>query len=85
MLHPEKDVSVRTLHDALAPRFDAYYEGLERVMFYKCEKGYIRESEGPNWGSGSGAMGLEVDTEALWREGKERDEDGARRGERTEL
>ncbi|KAH9820938.1 putative sulfatase family protein [Teratosphaeria destructans] len=46
VLHPSGDV--HTLRDALAPRFDDFYERRqERVRFEKCEKGYILESEGP--------------------------------------
>ena len=81
VLHP--DGRVRSLHDALAARFDAFYAAQERVVFTRCERGYIRESEGPDgvrpWvgagagtaagaGAGAGAMELEVDVGALWRE-----------------
>lgn len=48
VLHPAGNV--RTLDDALSPRFDTFYteEMAERVVRYdKCELGYIVESEGP--------------------------------------
>ncbi|KAK3071106.1 hypothetical protein LTR53_009240 [Teratosphaeriaceae sp. CCFEE 6253] len=46
VLHPLGDV--RSLHHALDPRFDDFYEvRQERVRFTKCETGYIAESEGP--------------------------------------
>lgn len=45
-LHPTGDV--RNLHDALAAKFDDFYDVKQgRVQFLKCEKGYIAESEGP--------------------------------------
>lgn len=46
-LHPQGDVT--SLHDSLAPHFDAFYAGQPRVHFTKCELGYIAESEGPNY------------------------------------
>ncbi|APA06985.1 hypothetical protein sscle_02g017550 [Sclerotinia sclerotiorum 1980 UF-70] len=48
VLHPAGNV--RTLDDALSPRFDKFYteDMAERVVKYdKCELGYILESEGP--------------------------------------
>ncbi|OAP55881.1 hypothetical protein AYL99_10033 [Fonsecaea erecta] len=45
-LHPDGDVD--NLQDALAARYDDFYElQQERVRFDRCEKGYILESEGP--------------------------------------
>ncbi|KAL1891429.1 hypothetical protein Sste5346_007693 [Sporothrix stenoceras] len=46
-LHPQGDVT--SLHDSLAPHFDAFYASKPRVHFTKCELGYIAESEGPNY------------------------------------
>jgi N-acetylglucosamine-6-sulfatase len=47
VIHPDGDV--KTLDDALSPRFDAFYteELADRVKFTKCELGYILDSEGP--------------------------------------
>ncbi|KAK0313546.1 hypothetical protein LTR01_001802 [Friedmanniomyces endolithicus] len=46
VLHPEGNV--RNLHDALRAEYDDFYETQQqRVEFSRCEKGYIRESEGP--------------------------------------
>lgn len=47
-LHPEGDVE--TLEDALQPRFNAFYEDQVKVIFTKCEAGYIIDSEGPQIG-----------------------------------
>ena len=47
-IHPQGDV--RSLTDALSPRFDAFYEQQPKVGFSKCELGYIIESEGPQTG-----------------------------------
>lgn len=44
-LHPDGDV--RNLREAMEGRFDGFYEGLEKVQFGKCERGYILGSEGP--------------------------------------
>lgn len=39
---------MRTLGDALNPRFDGFYTNIvESVRFDKCELGYILEAEGP--------------------------------------
>ena len=46
ILHPAGDV--RNLHDALRAEYDDFYERQQqRVEFSRCEKGYIKESEGP--------------------------------------
>ncbi|KAK1075088.1 hypothetical protein LTR74_000493 [Friedmanniomyces endolithicus] len=46
ILHPAGDV--RNLHDALRAEYDDFYERQQqRVEFGRCEKGYIKESEGP--------------------------------------
>ncbi|CZR59007.1 probable arylsulfatase [Phialocephala subalpina] len=46
VIHPAGNV--KTLGDALNPRFDGFYtEIAENVRFDKCELGYILESEGP--------------------------------------
>ncbi|KAK0858597.1 hypothetical protein LTR91_008122 [Friedmanniomyces endolithicus] len=45
-LHPAGNV--RNLHEALRAEYDDFYERQQqRVEFSRCEKGYIRESEGP--------------------------------------
>jgi hypothetical protein len=47
-LHPAGDVS--TLEDALASRFDVYYEEEQvRIKYDRCEAGYIIEAEGPQF------------------------------------
>ncbi|KAG0646727.1 Arylsulfatase [Hyphodiscus hymeniophilus] len=47
-LHPKGDVL--TLRDALAPRFDRFYEVEQRRVEYNfCSNGYIVEAEGPMW------------------------------------
>jgi hypothetical protein len=45
VLHPAGDVSKLT--EALSIQYDAFYDDQPRVRFDKCEKGYIKESEGP--------------------------------------
>ncbi|KAM3084215.1 hypothetical protein ACMFMG_001680 [Clarireedia jacksonii] len=47
VIHPDGDV--KTLDDALSPRFDMFYteELADRVKLTKCELGYIVDSEGP--------------------------------------
>ncbi|GKT61402.1 hypothetical protein ColTof4_01483 [Colletotrichum tofieldiae] len=54
VLHPPKTVKdgdrVRSLDDALHPRFDAFYAAQARVSFSRCEPGYIPSSEGPQVG-----------------------------------
>lgn len=61
---------MKTLHDALDRKFDAFYlnEVSERVRFERCELGYILDSEGPQKG-------------LVFEEGKDYD----KRGEREEL
>ncbi|KAI9155026.1 Arylsulfatase [Paramyrothecium foliicola] len=46
-LHPSGDVD--TLEAALSPRFDEFYKTQAQVKFDHCEKGYIVESEGPQF------------------------------------
>ncbi|KAI9654214.1 MAG: hypothetical protein M1821_006742 [Bathelium mastoideum] len=47
-LHPDGDVS--SLADALASRFDRFYEvEQQRVAFSRCEQGYILDAEGPQF------------------------------------
>jgi len=47
-LHPDGDVL--TLEDALAPRFDHFYEVEQRKVEYSfCSNGYIVDAEGPMW------------------------------------
>ncbi|KAF2014187.1 Arylsulphatase [Aaosphaeria arxii CBS 175.79] len=45
VLHPGGNV--KTLKDALAKTFDAFYEEQPKVSFDSCELGYIKELEGP--------------------------------------
>jgi N-acetylglucosamine-6-sulfatase len=46
VIHPARNV--KTLGDALSPRFDSFYSSIaESVSFDRCELGYILESEGP--------------------------------------
>lgn len=47
-LHPGGAVS--SLRQALAPRFDAFYERAQvRVKYSRCEPGYILDAEGPQF------------------------------------
>ncbi|XXH00751.1 cell cycle RNA binding protein whi3 [Hypoxylon texense] len=49
-IHP--DGSVASLTDALAPRYDAYYEDQQagaRVEYSYCANGFIEDAEGPTW------------------------------------
>ncbi|RMZ77146.1 hypothetical protein DV737_g4488, partial [Chaetothyriales sp. CBS 132003] len=46
VLHPAGNV--KSLHDALASRYDGFYSQQESVGFTKCEKGYLVESERPD-------------------------------------
>ena len=42
--------NVRSLKDALDTDYDEYFaDHVAKVMFDRCEKGYISESEGPMW------------------------------------
>jgi N-acetylglucosamine-6-sulfatase len=45
VLHPGG--RVKSLRDALAPDFDAFYDAQPKVGFDECALGYIREVEGP--------------------------------------
>lgn len=49
VLHPQGDVE--SLSDALAVRFDAFYEAQTKVAFNRCEAGYIIDAEGPQTAS----------------------------------
>lgn len=41
---------VRSLTDALDSKYDDFFaNGVDRVQFTQCERGYIAESEGPMW------------------------------------
>ena len=41
---------VESLHEALNPAYDTFFETKVRLVdFERCEKGYIPESEGPVW------------------------------------
>lgn len=47
-LHPQGNV--QSLHDALSPRFDSFYEKDQvRVSYSHCELGYLPEAEGPQF------------------------------------
>ncbi|KAK7414585.1 hypothetical protein QQZ08_012526 [Neonectria magnoliae] len=48
ILHPQGDV--KSLQDALQPRFDEFYEQQVKVYFDRCEDGYIVDAEGPQVG-----------------------------------
>ncbi|PBP23005.1 arylsulfatase [Diplocarpon rosae] len=49
-LHPTGDVL--TLEDALAPKFDRFYEVEQpRVVYNFCSNGYLIDAEGPMWES----------------------------------
>lgn len=45
-LHPHGNV--KSLRDALKPRYDAFYEHeQQRVSFSRCANGYLVDAEGP--------------------------------------
>ncbi|KAI1772928.1 Arylsulphatase [Hypoxylon cercidicola] len=48
-IHP--DGSVQSLGDALAPRYDGYYEDRRaaRVAYSYCANGFVEDAEGPTW------------------------------------
>jgi hypothetical protein len=47
-LHP--DGSVKSLQDAVAAEFDAFYEEEQvKIEYNRCEQGYILDAEGPQW------------------------------------
>ncbi|KAL3441786.1 alkaline-phosphatase-like protein [Aspergillus insuetus] len=46
-LHP--DGSVRTLRDALKPKYDVFYAGLPKVEYDFCVRGHVVAAEGPQW------------------------------------
>ncbi|CAH0047784.1 unnamed protein product [Clonostachys solani] len=46
-LHPHGNVV--TLHDALSPRYDEFYEQQVRVEYSWCDSGYIVPAEGPQF------------------------------------
>jgi hypothetical protein len=47
-LHPAGNV--QNLHDALASRFDVFYEQQQKKVRYdRCELGYILDAEGPQF------------------------------------
>jgi hypothetical protein len=85
VLHPKGNV--KTLHDALEKRFDEFYEKQEKVYFERCEKGYIKEREGPDgvrpWKVG--AMVWEVDVSVGRTNAKVEEEAARLDGVRTEL
>lgn len=45
VLHPEGDVD--SLTDSLQKRYDAFYAEQPKVSFSRCERGFIKEAEGP--------------------------------------
>lgn len=48
VLHPAGNV--KTLEEALHPRFDAFYNAQPSISFAACEEGYFTQSEGPQTG-----------------------------------
>lgn len=50
-LHPEGDVA--SLADALAARFDSFYESQQIVQYNFCANGYLVDAEGPMWPASS--------------------------------
>ncbi|KAI0833080.1 Arylsulphatase [Hypoxylon sp. FL0890] len=56
-LHP--DGGVRSLADALSPRYDAFYEakGTTRVEYAYCANGFLEDAEGPTWEANGKAFG----------------------------
>lgn len=58
-LHSDGDV--RSLRDALEPRFDGFYASRPRVQYEKCERGYIAESEGTMWDKSMAIRGMEYE------------------------
>jgi glucoamylase len=46
-LHP--DGLVRTLNDALSPKYDSFYDGLPKVEYDFCVKGHVVAAKGPQW------------------------------------
>lgn len=44
-LHP--DGTVRTLKEALDPKYDNFYKNQPKVKFHQCAKGYIKANEKP--------------------------------------
>lgn len=48
VLHP--DGSVQNLKDALAPKYDRFYEEQPKVSYDECLDGYIVSNEGPQVG-----------------------------------
>lgn len=70
-LHP--DGGVKTLKDALAPRYDTFYAMQPKVKFHHCAKGYIKANESPNnfnvFGQGQSTlrrMSLDASEQANW-------------------
>lgn len=59
-LHPTGNV--HTLRDALDPCYDTFYSTRPKVQYDRCERGYIKGSEGAMWHSGMafGAMEHEI-------------------------
>jgi arylsulfatase len=46
--------SVKTLKDALSPKYDAYYASQPKVAYKECQTGYLLGFEGPQWGGWGG-------------------------------
>jgi len=49
VIHPQGNVE--NLEDALAPKYDSFYDKQPKVSFSKCELGQILSSEGPQVGN----------------------------------
>ncbi|KAK8062980.1 arylsulfatase-like protein [Apiospora hydei] len=67
-LHPGGDV--RSLADALSPRWDRFYEERERgIWFDRCEMGFILDAEGPQFGDEEEGQAEEaLRHQAAWHE-----------------
>ncbi|WVQ74652.1 hypothetical protein IAR50_004254 [Cryptococcus sp. DSM 104548] len=67
--HDQTGGQVWTLDQALEGRYDAYFEGLEKVRFRECALGFQEEVERPDWkeewafgaGAGTGGSGVNLD------------------------
>jgi N-acetylglucosamine-6-sulfatase len=53
--HPDASEEVRTLADAMDVRYDWFYASMHaegaKVAFRECKAGYLKEVEGPDYGS----------------------------------
>jgi hypothetical protein len=62
VLHPSGNVG--SLFEALKTKFDSFYQTQPKVLFTKCEMGYIVESEGPQVASVYSKATVETETMA---------------------